>query len=274
MIYVGTSGFSYDDWKGRWYAADLPNAKMFDAYAERFNAVEINSTFYRIPAPRMMESFVRRSGRKMMFCAKMSQSVTHDGDCSQEVVSSFRKAIDPAAASGVLGALLFQFPFRFHWNAENRAYLQRALELFSDYPSVVEIRHDSWQTEGARRFFRDGRINVCIVDMPRLRGLPRTETQFTGQIAYVRFHGRNAKNWFSGESAAAPYDYLYTKEELTPWIEPIKELEKKAETTFAFFNNHLNGQAPQNAEMMLSMLGQSPPKPTLQQGDLFSDLGD
>lgn len=144
---------------------------------------------------------------------------------------------------------------------------------FSEFPLVVEIRHDSWQRPEALQFAKDRALNLCLLDMPELKGLPRSSSELTGNIAYLRFHGRNKEQWFGSESAAAPYDYLYSREELAHWVKPIEALKKKAETTFVFFNNHLHGQAPRNAEMMLSMLGERRALPVLQD-DLFSGGGD
>lgn len=269
MIHIGASGFSYDDWRGHWYSPNLPKAKMFDEYAERFSTVEINSTFYRIPGPTMMQSLVRRARGRITFAIKMSRKVTHEGDQSVQTARGFARAAAPAAQSGVLGAVILQFPFRFHCTRENRRYIEASLLAFSDFPLIVEIRHDSWRSPEGWDFFRERSINLCITDMPRLRGLPRSSTDLTGPIAYMRFHGRNSKNWFESDSPSAPYDYNYSKEQLLDWVEPIKAMEKKAETTFVFFNNHVNGQAPQNARLLQTLLGQEPAIP-VQQEDLFS----
>lgn len=257
MLYIGTSGFSYDDWKGPWYPPDLPRGKMFDYYAERMNAVEINSTFYHIASPRMMRSLVRRSEGRVRFAVKMSELVTHHGLLSKEVALSYCRGIEPAAEAGALGAVLLQFPFRFHWNAENRAYLTRAIDKFRHFPLVVEIRHRSWQCPQAWRFFHDRGISLCMMDMPRLRGLPAESIELTGPIAYIRFHGRNEGQWFQSEYPGASYDYLYNQDELEGWVDPVKRMERKAETTFAFFNNHVRAQAVENAYEFSALLGES-----------------
>lgn len=271
MILLGTSGYSYDDWKGRWYPPDLPRNQMFDYYAERFNAVEINSTYYRIPGPQMMQSLVRRARGRVTFSIKMASEVTHKGDLSPKTVRAYCLAVAPAAEASALGAILFQFPYRFHDTAENRAYLERAIGLFSEYTNVVEIRHASWQSEDALGFFRDLGVSLCITDMPRLNKLPQTNFALTGPIAYFRFHGRNSANWFTSDNSADPYDYLYKGEELAPWVEPIQEAEKQADTTFAFFNNHVHGQAPANAYQLAEMLGAGPKVEAYE--DLFGGIG-
>jgi uncharacterized protein YecE (DUF72 family) len=255
MIYLGTSGYSYDDWKGLWYPPALPKSEMLEFYADRFNSVEINSTFYRIPPPRLMDSLVQRAGKRLVFAVKVPQQITHEADLSDATVTAFLRSIEPVAQAGRLGALLAQFPFRFHATPENRIYVEKVAALLAPHPLVIEIRHVSWDADPAVRFFSDRRLNRCITDMPRLKGLPATITQLTGPIAYVRFHGRNGARWFESNNAADPYDYLYSRDELTAWVEPFRELERKSETAFAFFNNHIRAQAPANASDFRELLG-------------------
>lgn len=257
MILIGTSGFSYDDWRGRFYPPGLPFARMFDYYAERFDAIEVNATFYHIYSPRMMQSLIRRAEGRVAFAVKMTERVTHEFDLSREVIQSYSRGIEPASEAGVLSAVLFQFPFRFHCTRENREYLLCALKAFRAFPLVVEIRHNTWQGAEGMEFFRDHGINLCLMDMPRVSRLPRHQIELTGPIAYFRFHGRNSAQWFRAEYPGASYDYLYSERELRPWVEPLKRISKKAETTLAFFNNHVNGQAPENAYHLAEMLGQN-----------------
>lgn len=268
MLHIGTSGYSYDDWKGCWYPPDLPRNRMFDYYARRFDTVEINSTFYRIPPPRMMESLVRRSGGQMIFAAKMSRLVTHDGDLSAQAARAYNAAMAPAMESGQLRAILLQFPFTFTFTDDNRRYLEKMMRLFAHFPLVVEIRHASWRSPDAWRFFADGGINLCITDMPQLEGYPVNSPRLTGQIAYVRFHGRDTK-WFAERRSFAPYDYLYELPELEAWVEPIRQLEKQAGLALVYFNNHAFGQAPTNAGQMMQLLGRKTGEPAYT--DMFAD---
>lgn len=270
MLYLGTSGYSYDDWKGRFYPPSIGRNDMLEYYAGRFNAVEINSTFYRIPPARLMDTLVRRSRGRLTFAVKVSGQLTHEADLSEATLTAFLKSIEPLAVSARLGALLAQFPFRFHATPANQAYLVRLVRALAPHPLVIEIRHDSWDHPSALRFFEDHALNRCITDMPRLRGLPATLTRLTGRIAYLRFHGRNGSRWFESDNAADPYDYLYSPQELAAWVGPVRELETKSETAFAFFNNHIRAQAPANAAAFGELLGlRRPPEPC---PDMFGPL--
>jgi uncharacterized protein YecE (DUF72 family) len=270
MLHVGTSGFSYDDWRGRWYPPDLPRNRFFDYYAERFETVEINSTFYHIYSPRMMDSLVRRAAGRVLFAVKMSALVTHRGMLTRPVILSYAAGIEPASSAGVLVAVLLQFPQRFHFTRDNRQYLRRALTAFGELPLVVEIRHASWQTPAAMQFFHDNRINLCMMDIPRLRGLPGPSLEMTGNLAYIRFHGRNPDQWHHERYPGGRYDYLYSDAELESWTEPFKKMNRKAETTLAFFNNHVRAQAPINAETFMELMGRQPVQPGYR--DLFSGV--
>lgn len=271
MLYLGTSGYSYDDWKARWYPPALSRSKMLEYYAERFNAVEINSTFYRIPPARMMDGLVRRAGDRLIFTVKVSQQISHNGDLSDATTTLFLKSIEPMAKADRLGALLVQFPFRFHWNRENQEYVERTARMLRGFPLAIEMRHASWDAPDALRFFRDTGLSRCLTDMPRLHNLPAASSDLTGPVGYLRFHGRNGDRWFESDNAADPYDYLYSREELAAWVEPVKAMERKAETAFVFFNNHLHGQAPVNAGMFLEMLGLEAPREGYR--DLFGPGG-
>ncbi len=269
MLTIGTSGFAYDDWRGHWYPPGLPRARYFDYYAERFSAIEINSTFYHIYAPRMMESLVRRAAGRVRFAVKMSEYVTHRGLLNGAIARSYAAGIAPAWEAGVLDGVLLQFPQRFHFTPGNREYLDKVRRVFACFPLIAEIRHRSWQSPEAWRYLRGERINLCLMDMPRLTGLPAGSIDLTGDVLYIRFHGRNSRQWWDGQYPGARYDYYYSDDELEPWVEPVRRLARKADSAMAFFNNHVRAKAPVNAERFRQMLGQEAPRPAYK--DLLSD---
>jgi uncharacterized protein YecE (DUF72 family) len=268
MLYIGASGYSYDDWKGRFYPPTLPRDQMLDYYADRFNAVEINATFYRIPPLATMRTLLSRAADRLCFAIKANQALTHQGDRTPATCAAMLRVIEPIRDAGRLGAILFQFPFRFHCTSENRARIGELARSFSGLPLAVEIRHNSWDRPEGWSFFRDRGLSRCVTDLPRLSGLPAPSTELTGPIAYVRLHGRNAAKWFNAERPSDPYDYHYGRDELASWVDPVRAMERSAETAFVFFNNHIHGQAPDNARVFSEMLGLPPgPEPYR---DLFS----
>jgi len=133
-------------------------------------------------------------------------------------------------------------------------------------PLVVEFRNSKWQEPEAVERLAQETVSVCIVDQPRLPGLLRFVPELTGDLAYVRFHGRNAKKWYEHEKAFERYDYRYDGEELVGVAEPIRVLSEKAKETLVFFNNHYGAQAVDNARELGALLGVGK-KP--RQGKLF-----
>jgi len=266
-VHVGTSGWSYDDWHGRFYPEAASGRFDRLAYLARFfDCVEVNSSFYRPPSPRAAASWLRRTPRDFAFTFKLHQRFTHDRETSwtPDEVNAFRRGIEPVREAGRLGAVLVQFPWSFRCDEEAFAHLEAIRSDFADLPLVVEVRHASWTADRAATFLRDRGLGWCNIDQPPSRsGVPPTSF-VTSPVGYVRLHGRNREAWFDPEAGRdARYDYLYREDELEDWIGRIREVARASEKTFVFTNNHYRGQAPANALQILSRLaGRRVPVPS------------
>ncbi len=261
MIRIGTSGFSYDDWKGRFYPARTRREEMLSFYARSFVTVEINTTFYRIPGPGLLADLARRTPAGFDFVVKVHQSLTHTPEPDPEAFGAVRAAVAPLAEAGKLGALLAQFPHSFR---RSRAAELRLAELRREFPVgplVVEFRHAGWAQERTFALLRDLDIGFCCVDEPALDGLMPPVARATADIGYVRFHGRNAAKWFNHDQAHERYEYHYSPAELSEWVDPVLRLETETERTYALFNNHYLGNAAENARDLARLLGQILPDP-------------
>lgn len=256
MIKVGTSGYSYQDWKGPFYPEHLLASGMLGFYARHFDAVELNSSFYRIPEPRMMEAITRKAGGRVEFAVKAHQDLTHSREGWARALPTFLKALKPLEDAEALGCVLLQFPYSFRNTPENTEHLLRLKEGFASVPLVVEFRHRGWIREETFRLLEECGIGFCCVDEPRLPGLPPPLVKATSRIGYVRFHGRNQARWWEHKEAWERYDYLYTEEELREWVPKIKALAQATEKCFVFFNNHPKGQAVSNARLMMQLLAE------------------
>lgn len=264
-ILVGSAGWSYKDWAGIVYPDPLP--KGFDtlAYLARFvDCIEINSSFYRPPSPAMSESWARRTPDRFVFTAKVWERFTHDREAFTDAdVRLYSEGIAPLLAAGKLGALLFQYPWFFRDSPDSRDRLERAVDALRGWaPLVVELRHSSWLR--ALDFLRELNLNFCNIDQPASSTSITGTRLVTGPVAYIRFHGRNAKAWFAtGAERDDKYDYLYSREELLGWEEAIRDME--AETLFVILNNHFQGKGMANALMLMRALGKelAPPPDTL-----------
>ncbi|MBL7139828.1 MAG: DUF72 domain-containing protein [Planctomycetes bacterium] len=257
-IRVGTSGWSYDDWHGRFYPERPPARFDHLAYLARyFGAVEVNASFYRPPSPRAAASWLRRTPPDFEFTFKLHQRFTHERDrpWTPDEVGAFRRGIEPVLEAGRLGAVLVQFPWSFRCDASALRHLEAVRCDFGDLPLVVEVRHASWTDPAAAEFLRSRGFGWANIDQPPSRsGMPPTSL-VTSPVGYVRLHGRNREAWFSRDAGRdARYDYLYREDELDEWIRRIRDIARAGETTYVFTNNHYRGQAPANALQILAKL--------------------
>jgi uncharacterized protein YecE (DUF72 family) len=261
-IRVGPAGWSYQDWAGQVYPKPPPRG--FDPLrylAQYFDAIEINSTFYRIPDAKMTQRWVERVAAHpdFRFTAKLWQGFTHEDTASAQDGAAFRDAMAPLHEAGRLGAVLMQFPYRFHHTAENRAAVQRLADAFRDFPLVLEIRHRSWDRAEVFAWLQDLGIGFCNIDQPQVSYSIGLTQVVTSPVAYLRLHGRNAAMWFAEEAnAAARYDYRYPAEERRELVDAAEILSQRARETYLITNNHFRGQAALNALELRSQLRRSP----------------
>jgi uncharacterized protein YecE (DUF72 family) len=253
-ILIGTSGFSYDDWRGHFYPRDLKRADMLAYYARTFGAVELNTTYYGIPKPGVMQEMTRRVPDAFEFVVKAHADMTHGEDLRPEVFAQFREAVEPLREARMLGGVLAQFPWSFRHTPENEAYLRALRDQLPDLRIIVEFRNSAWIRDETFELLRRLRLGYCCVDEPRLKGLLPPIAVATSSVGYVRFHGRNYQKWWQHDQPHERYDYKYSAEELAEWVPKIQQLDQAAQTTYVFFNNHYEGKAGQNALDLAQML--------------------
>jgi len=254
-LYIGTSGYDYPEWKGLFYPEKTARAKFLEYYATQFNSLELNGTYYRMPTPTQMQNMITRTGGKIKFTVKAFQDITHAADKTRcrPLVGEFKKALEPLLTDNLLLCVLLQFPQSFRYETEERKYLDLLLNELKEIPAVVEMRNTRWQNDRVYNALRQCQVGWCITDNPSISNLPKLEYVTTGDIAYIRFHGRNAKMWYNGDKTTR-YDYLYTDTELQTFINPIKELLQHTKIVQLFFNNHAKSQAAINAQKIEMLL--------------------
>jgi len=258
-IHVGPAGWSYADWRGRVYPESA--GSKFDTLAlvaKYFDVVEINSSFYYPPKPETARAWLERTAHNpnFIFTAKLHKVFTHKRErLKDEDEAAFREGIDPLIEAGKLGALLMQFPWSFKNERDERVYLDQLVTRFKDYPLVVELRHESWNNPRILQTLEDLEVGLCDIDQPQFANSIKPSPEVTSPIGYVRLHGRNYQNWFREEANVLErYDYLYSNDELDPWVERIKQVADKAKQTFVITNNHARGQSLVNAFEILAQL--------------------
>ena len=270
---IGTCSWADEALSKHWYPNGTPAGERLAYYAQHFDTVEVDSTYYRLPAEDMVGRWAARTPDDFVMHVKAfglmtrhpvklqalppdlrDEAPTDDRgrierpsrEFRGEVFRRFLAALEPLRATGKLGGILFQFPSYVVYKDRSLDYLQWAREQVGADQMFVEFRHASWLDDEHRddtlRFLEEIGAGHVIVDAPRIEGaknLVPTVVAVTGPTAYVRFHGRNAETWNKrGGSAAERFDYLYSDEELAEWIGPLRELAGQADQAYAFFNNN------------------------------------
>jgi uncharacterized protein YecE (DUF72 family) len=262
MVKVGTSGFSFPDWKGTVYPKEIKDREML-VYYERelgFQVLEINFTYYTLPSQNSFVGMSKKTSEEFEFVVKCFKGMTHEirdrktGRIvdNREIFDKFMYSLQPLIQEGKLGCILAQFPYSFFPNREDFAYLRFFGEQMGGVPLVMEFRNTYWLKDSTFSFLRDSGVGYCVVDEPKLPKLMPFVPRATSDLGYFRLHGRN-RDWFNVPTSVR-YDYLYSEEELKSFIQPIREIAEQTAKTLIFFNNCHGGSAARNAMELLRML--------------------
>jgi uncharacterized protein YecE (DUF72 family) len=280
-IRIGTCSWADEALSKYFYPPKLPARERLAWYADRFDTVEVDSTYYRLPGEPMVAGWAERTPPGFTMHVKAFGLMTRhpvrieavpedlraempvdergrvdrpSRELRGEIFRRFLEALEPLRAAGKLGGILFQFPSYVVFKQASLDYLEWSRAQLGGDEMLVEFRHRSWLDEEHRAdtlsFLERIRANHVTVDAPRsesARNLVPTVPAVTAGTAYVRFHGRNLGTWNKrGGSAAERFDYLYADEELGEWIAPLKELAGESQQAFAVFNNNATAQDPEN----------------------------
>ena len=260
LVRVGPAGWSYPDWSGYVYPTHRSKGFHEATYlAGFFDTIEINTSFYQPLRPDHAASWVERvsANPRFLFTAKLWQRFTHDPSASAEDERAVRAGFDVLRDAEKLGAVLLQFPFSFHRTPETVSYLTSVLKRFADYPLVVELRHSSWQTKETLALLSEHRAGFCNIDQPVIGHSLKPSAESTSSVGYVRLHGRRYDTWFSDDPTTPSherYNYLYSLEELDPWVTRIHTIQKHTRNIFVVTNNHFQGKAVVNALQLIGIL--------------------
>jgi uncharacterized protein YecE (DUF72 family) len=280
-VRIGTCSWA-DEALSKWfYPPKLPAKERLAWYAQHFDTVEVDSTFYRLPSESMVQGWAERTPDDFTMHIKAFGLMTRHPvkaevvpedlrdempvddrgrvdrpprELRAEIFSRFLAALEPLRTTGKLGGILFQLPPYIVFKDTSLEYLEWSRAQLEGYEMLVEFRHRSWLDEENRvdslSFLERIGASYVVVDAPRsdtARNLVPTVVATTSPLAYVRFHGRNLGTWNKrGGSAAERFDYLYTDEELGEWVEPLQELAGEAQEAYAFFNNNASSEDPDN----------------------------
>ena len=275
---IGTSGWSYPAGRGTWNGIFYPPrasggrsrrraGPKFDElayYAEHFDTVEINTTFYGQPKAAIAQAWAARTPPGFEFSMKLYRELTHASGSAipapgASVIDEYRSGIEPLANAGKVGALLAQFPPSFKQSAESLAYLDALLRRFSDYPIAVELRHRSWSDDFGATLSLLNAHNAALtqIDEPKFKlSIRQNQLPNITGFYYMRLHGRNAAKWWKHDKSEDRYNYLYSADELKTFSETAEAARRLVKKFYLYFNNHFASKAVVNAVMIKTQLGQ------------------
>ena len=238
-IHVGCSGWVYRHWRGSFYPEGLPQKRWFERYAEEFDTVEINASFYRLPLASTFEGWREKAPPGFHYAVKVNRFITHMKkllDCEAEV-DRFIELARPLGEK--LGPLLYQLPPSLHKNVERlETFLAR---LPHDIEQVVEFRHRSWYDEDVLALLDRHGVGFVCHDLKGLLS-PRWAS---GRTAYVRFHGTSGR-----------YHGRYSDETLLGWADWCLHQQREGRSVWCYFNNDIHGHAIEDARTLKSMVRQ------------------
>ncbi|HEY6194401.1 MAG TPA: DUF72 domain-containing protein, partial [Candidatus Eisenbacteria bacterium] len=209
-VLLGTSGYSFADWVGPFYPPGTASGDYLAYYARHFRCVEVNSTYYGIPQPRVLAQMADKTPDDFRFMVKLNQAMTHESahESAREpaLYTRFLEAVQPLKDAGKYRGLLAQFPWGFKREERTKAHLELLRERLPGEPLWVEFRHASWMHPRLPHWLAERELGYCAVDEPALPGLVPPVTHVTNGIGYARFHGRNAKHWWGSGARAGTAD--------------------------------------------------------------------
>lgn len=239
-VFIGTSGWSYDHWKGNFYPTDLSSAEMLPFYMKYFRTAEINNTFYQLPTEHAVEGWFNTVPEDFVFSVKASRFITHmkklkDPEATLPPFLERAKLLVPK-----LGPILFQLPARWHLNLERLSDFLKSLD--KKYRYVFEFRAQSWFDDGVYKLLEAHQAAFCIYDLNRVL----SPLQVTTDLVYIRLHGPDG-----------PYQGSYDKRALSTWAERISSWQAEGKLVYCYFDNDQNGFAARNALELKALLKQS-----------------
>ena len=268
---IGTSGWNYPSGNGTWAGIFYPpkrgRLKGFDElayYAEHFDTVEINTTFYGQPRPNVSQTWADRTPHDFEFSLKLYRKFTHPDapgvpEMDDAGIDEYRRGIEPLAAAGKIGALLAQFPPSFKQSPQSQAYLDALLRRFHDYPLAVELRHRSWSDDfnATLSLLNAKGAALTQIDEPKFKvSIRQNQLPNVTSFYYMRLHGRNADQWWKHDKSEDRYNYLYSADQLKPLAETADAARRLVKKFYLYFNNHFAAKGVVNAVMIKNQLGQ------------------
>jgi uncharacterized protein YecE (DUF72 family) len=290
-VRIGTASWQDPGFMQDWYPKDLPKSQLLPWYAQHFNYVEVNSTFYNVPDAAVVKRWSEQTPADFCFDVKLHKYLSHHSTKASELPDELRNYADegkrrveqtpeleqamlalvlegvaPLEHAGKLGAFLLQMSPEFRPKYHSLSELLPLVEVLDGRTLALELRNRDWiQADTAPKVFdfcEDHGISLVMVDAPEtshFMALPQFETVTNPRLAYFRLHGRNAEGYVRGRSVAERFAYKYSQLELEEIAQKVERVAKGAKEVHIVFNNNKSNYAPKDAEAMKRILQNSMP---------------
>ena len=239
-IHIGTSGWHYKHWLDDvFYPAGTPPSRMFEFYAQHFDTVEINNSFYHLPSAKTFDNWRESSPPNFLFAVKGSRFITHMKKLKDPRPSSEKFFLVADRLGRKLGPILFQLPPRWKVNVDRLAEFLESLPKRHKY--VIEIRDESWLLPEVYALLRRHKTAFCVHDFADMK-IPH---EITANFTYVRFHGPTSAKYFGS----------YSSEQLREWAKRMEDWAQQLSAIYVYFNNDPGGEAVKNAKELKQLVG-------------------
>jgi uncharacterized protein YecE (DUF72 family) len=265
-VRLGTCSFADEGLLKAWYPRGVSTSRArLRYYAERFDTTEVDSPYYHLPDPGVTRNWAQRTPPEFTFHVKAHKTMTfHDGEPTDDAFAEFRTSLRPLELSGKLRSVLLQYHPRFTKTPAAMAELERAPERLAPLVPLVEFRHRSWMEPDERAdtiaFLERTGLAYVSLDSPMTRAsnVVARHAVATHPVAYVRFHGRNAKTWnIKAEKSSERFNWMYSQDELEEWVPKLERLAGDADEVYAMFNNNRDDFAPRSAVLLRGLLDEA-----------------
>src|SRR5215831_7390429 len=236
-IHIGTSGWNYRHWLGRFYPDRFPAKEMLEFYSQQFDTVELNNSFYHLPTPKSFRTWRDTVPKDFVFAVKGSRFITHMKKLKAPKTSTKKFFTRVKHLEDKLGLILFQLPP--HWGVSLQRLATFLERLPKEYRYAFEFREHSWFADEVYELLQQHQVALCIYHM---NGYD-SPAEITADFVYVRFHG-----------TASRYGGSYSNSQLKAWARRIEAWREKSKDVFVYFNNDPEGHAVYNAKTLHVML--------------------
>ena len=243
-LYIGTSGYKHDDWKGTFAPTDIHNYDLLTYYADQgFNFLEVAFTFYRMPEADKIQQIINRTGDRVRFSVRMPKTLVRN-PWDDTAYEDFRKGIAPMTSKSLLECLYADYHPSFSASKKNQDMITALRNRFPEIRFFAELSNRTWYKERIFNYFRDHRVGMTVIDMPEIQGVAPYYPINTNHAAYFKLYGHSPM-WMTTEEKFLNYNY--SDYEIKKFLRDAAERSITSQAIYLVFANVAEGYAPKNA---------------------------